>query len=443
MADRGFLHDELIGVGSNVYMNCDTVQIGANTKANTTGFYGKFVGNGSLLTNIPQPNVAPGGSNTHVLVNDSGVTNGSDGLTFNKTTNTLAVGNTLTANVVIANTANIVAVTINALSVNVASGNTADFLSITANTLSVNALSLGNTTVNVFANSTLIKIANSTLISNLTPGLLLIGTSSVNSTMFAAGANVLIDTEKLSFGNSTVNATINSTLTSIRNATDIANLSASQLLIGTSSVNSTMVALGANVLLSTSLVHVGNNTVNATVNSTAFALNGVALSSGGGITEITSGSLPAAATLDITDIPSTFAYLVLFLDGISSGTNTRQPLVQVDSDNGASFDTTVGNYSGYTVSHVPAVAAKALASLIESVNESGGVTWDIVLILHNYQGGTFPLAQFQVRNGQGGTARYTGQCMYAGTLSPINALRILWSGSGDFDAGTYALYGVS
>lgn len=167
-----------------------------------------------------------------------------------------------------------------------------------------------------------------------------------------------------------------------------------------------------------------------------------AAGSSGGITTIASGSLPAAATLDITDIPATYAYLVLYLAGVSSGTNTRQVLVQVDSDNGASFDTTASNYLGFIVDNAAAVSAHSLASLVEGATVAASVAVDVLVVIKGYQGGPTLHADYLVRQTTG-AIHHAGQTIYLGTTSAINAIRILWSNTGNFDAGTYALYGVS
>jgi hypothetical protein len=183
-----------------------------------------------------------GGSNTWVQFNDSKYFNGSAGFTFDKSTNNVTVGNTLTS-VIFAS---------------------------------------GNSTANLFANSILVKVANSTGIANLQPGLLTIGTSVVNSTVIAAGANVLIDTVSIKVGNSTANLFANSILLQFANADGTANLKPTSLTIGVSIVNvtsvsvggtgamvinSTSYAAGANVLIDATHIFVGNSTANLSVNS--------------------------------------------------------------------------------------------------------------------------------------------------------------------------------
>src|SRR6185369_11999000 len=139
------------------------------------------------------------GSNTEIIFSDSGHANGSTGFTFNKLTNNAVIANSMT----------------------------------------VAILSIGNSTANLFANSILFKVANSTGTANLQPTQLVIGGSTVNATAYVAGANVFLDTVKLSVGNSTVNLIANSLLVQLANSTTTSNLTSSQ------------VSLGANVFLST------------------------------------------------------------------------------------------------------------------------------------------------------------------------------------------------
>lgn len=169
-------------------------------------------------------------------------------------------------------------------------------------------------------------------------------------------------------------------------------------------------------------------------------------SSTGGISTIASGSLPSASTLAIANIPSTYSYLVLHISGISSNTSTRQPFIRVSTDNGTSYDSTAANYvfTKFDITTPVSEVKSTQASLIDMANSSSaGDTWDITLNIYGYHGG--PFMQW---NGRGksltlSTNNWMLRGIYIGSTSAINALQILWSGSGNFDAGTYALYGVS
>lgn len=167
-----------------------------------------------------------------------------------------------------------------------------------------------------------------------------------------------------------------------------------------------------------------------------------ALSAGasGGITTIASGSLTGAAVV-ITNIPATYAYLVLQITGASSNTATRRPLVRVSSDNGASYDAVAANYVYHLAGIGGAFGAGADASVFDA-NTALGVadTATGTITITGYQGG--PHMAFAFRSLALATNNL-GNGVYVGSAAAINALQILWNGSGNFDAGTYALYGVS
>lgn len=162
----------------------------------------------------------------------------------------------------------------------------------------------------------------------------------------------------------------------------------------------------------------------------------------GGVTTIESGSLPAAATEDVSSIAATYSMIVAILSGASSNTATRFPLIQVDTDNGASFDTTAGNYEGIVITtDALTPAASTLASLIEGTAVAATQTFEATAILLNYQGGGGRMLYLSAHRESSGRQ---GICVgiYNGSTSAINAIRFLWNGSGNFDAGTYAVLGV-
>jgi hypothetical protein len=158
---------------------------------------------------------------------------------------------------------------------------------------------VGNSTVNTFANSILIKVENVTDIANLEADALTIGTSVVNSTAFGAGANVFINQSLLSIGNSTVNTLANSSLIKVENATDIANLAPATLKIGGSVVNTTAYVTGANVYVDTTRWFVGNSTVNAFANSIQLYIQDATLSSVVNTSVISSGGSLLSANIQI------------------------------------------------------------------------------------------------------------------------------------------------
>jgi hypothetical protein len=71
------------------------------------------------------------------------------------------------------------------------------------------------------------------------------------------------------------------------------------------------------------------------------------------------------------------------------------------------------------------------------VSELGYAT----IILQAYQGGPNLTYDGRITHGIADRERTLGT--YIGSTSAINALRFTWSAGGNFDAGTYALYGVA
>ncbi len=150
-------------------------------------------------------------------------------------------------------------------------------------------------------------------------------------------------------------------------------------------------------------------------------------------------SLPSAASVDITDIPGGYAYLILHIAGASSDTATRAVMVQASTDNGGTFDSTATNYPGYYAQTTPTFTNNGLASLMGGPAVAAAIATTVSLKLFAYQGGSFPVAEASIT---GSGTNYTSSVHYVGSTSAINALRILWNNTGNFDAGTYALFGV-
>lgn len=162
------------------------------------------------------------------------------------------------------------------------------------------------------------------------------------------------------------------------------------------------------------------------------------LSSQGGITTIASGSLSGAA-VSITNIPATYAFLILQITGASSDTATRQPYVRADTDNGASYDTSASNYTG-NFFDAGAVSSAGVASMIKSTTQAAASTWTASLIIQGYQAGPTLTKYFGQVEAAGAIWEVLGS--WNKGVNALNALQILWDGTGSFDAGTYALYGV-
>lgn len=259
------------------------------------------------------------GSNTQVQFNDSGVANATAGFTFNKTTNTLFVGNTIQVNnfevnsvttgtsIVVGNstvntvinagnvqigsmyangtyisvpgnidayTANLttsfnVGADVNVNTSMISVGNSTSNVEITATGIT----SSGGTGVNPYSNSTgttlgtassrWVVSANTVDASGLitaASGVNVTGAANVSSAV-NIGANVTVNTGAISIGNSTVNSTHTSSLVTVSNSTSTANLVATGLVVGNTVVNG-------------STIETGNSTANVVITTTGITTSG-------------------------------------------------------------------------------------------------------------------------------------------------------------------------
>ena len=132
---------------------------------------------------------------------------------------------------------------------------------ITANTTAISAISVGNSTVNSTINSTAFAIGNSTVNSTInstafsisgsfgTNGQVLTsnGTSMLWSTIVGVNTNAAyVFSNTISFGNSTVNTTVNSTLFSIGNTTVNTTISAANTRLYTPTIQGSRETVSAN-----------------------------------------------------------------------------------------------------------------------------------------------------------------------------------------------------
>lgn len=259
------------------------------------------------------------GTNTQVQFNDSGVANGSAGFTFNKTTNTLSISNTIQVNnfevnsistgnsIVVGNST--VNTVINAGNVQIGSmyangtyvsvpGNIDAYTANLTTSINVGAdinvntsmISVGNSTSNVeitaagittsggtgvnpYSNSTGATLgtsssrwvvhANTVDASGLVTaasGVNVTGSANV-STAVNVGANVTVNTGAVFIGNSTANSTQSSSLVTVSNSTSTANLVATGLVVGNTVVNG-------------STIETGNSTANVVITTTGITSSG-------------------------------------------------------------------------------------------------------------------------------------------------------------------------
>ncbi len=176
-------------------------------------------------------------------------------------------------------------------------------------------------------------------------------------------------------------------------------------------------------------------------------------SSSGGITTISSGSLPAATTQSFTGIAATYAYLALYVSGASSNTATRHPMVVFGTGAGPTYDTTTASYSTKSVGGAspgawgPALEASAIASNASDTapgptDQAANITWTFSLYIYGYQGGPNARYTTYLKDSSGVDLVFVDG-FFVGSVAAITAIQIKWNGSGNFDAGTFALYGIS
>jgi hypothetical protein len=150
-------------------------------------------------------------------------------------------------------------------------------------------------------------------------------------------------------------------------------------------------------------------------------------------TLIASGSFPAANSLTITNIPLDFDYLTLRYNGVSSNTATRYMNLQISINNGSTYLT-----SGYrwVEMNLADSGNDALWASVEAVSAATSI--DGVVTIRAYNGGAVNATGFSFTSGTNNWIA-TG---FSTTTRTVNALRLIWNGSGNFDGGTYALYGT-
>jgi hypothetical protein len=155
------------------------------------------------------------------------------------------------------------------------------------------------------------------------------------------------------------------------------------------------------------------------------------------IEQIATGSTTSGTTIPITNIPPKYSQLILQFSGISCDTASRELLLRVSVDNGSNYDSTAANYVGSSLVGATPVAHGA-SSLIASGQVAAAGTFSGTVVIDGYQGGVHAQTRTRINNG----TELLNLVTYIGSTDNIDALQFLWSGSGNFDAGSYTLYGV-
>ena len=150
---------------------------------------------------------------------------------------------------------------------------------------------------------------------------------------------------------------------------------------------------------------------------------------------IASGSFGSGATLDVTNIPQTYAHLGIYIDGASSDTATREFQIRASNNNGVSFSSVTTDYRGLAWNG-STQGVKARATLMETATATAASVRTGSTVIFGYSTFTYP--NFLTFSNDGATYWVNqGQLVLTG----LNALRFQWDASGNFDSGTYAIYG--
>lgn len=309
-----------VNVGSNVALSPSTLNFGNTTVNSIANSVIYKIADASSIANLTSSQLAIGGmtvnSSTLAIANATFNVSAHVGSNVNLTTSQIGVGNSIAnalVNSIIVQVASGLAVT-NVTSSGIAVGSasfgssamnqgTGTFsvtVTVGANVvLSNTGLLIGNSTVNSIANSSTFKSGTfsgttftgtqGTFSSTITVTDQVVSTAidklSVSTTNMTATGNIIngvisLNNTAIIIGNSTVNSVSNSTLVKLTAGIgQTANLTVSGLTVGTTTVNGTTIAVangnytnkitvGANVILSTDSLTIGNSSVNSFVNST-------------------------------------------------------------------------------------------------------------------------------------------------------------------------------
>lgn len=158
-----------------------------------------------------------------------------------------------------------------------------------------------------------------------------------------------------------------------------------------------------------------------------------------GPTVLASGSFGAVASLALTGLAITWLYPVLLLRiiGASSDTATRYIQVQASTNNGSTYDTTAADYIGNNISGTT-VTNWADATLVQYTAVAAANVHRMNLWINGLGRANGINCWGHVNNG---TSNFEFESAYIVDGALVNALKVLWNGSGNFDAGTYELVG--
>ena len=163
----------------------------------------------------------------------------------------------------------------------------------------------------------------------------------------------------------------------------------------------------------------------------------------GGLTQIATSTPTGVATVEFNNIPQTYRGLILTWTGISCATNTRA--LQVQADTNATFSVSGINVNAHQIRGTT-VSDVSSTELFTATTQTSAQTSDGVIVIHGYQNGAGAFYNGWSNDGNGtGYQTFNGTFVSTKTIitSAIQSLKLLWNGSGNFDAGTIKLYGIN
>lgn len=144
-------------------------------------------------------------------------------------------------------------------------------------------------------------------------------------------------------------------------------------------------------------------------------------------------AFPSANAVTISSVPQCFSKLLLEINQVSSDTATRVPTVRVANDS------TAANYQGAYIA-AGTSASNDLATLQRPNSQTAAQIASSTVEISGYQAGSSTLA-VAAGHSQSTAAPFASIIRHI-ALTAMTSMTLTWDSTGNFDGGTYALYGV-
>lgn len=292
-ANQALVANSTSGIDKIIVANAAITKIYANGSFGTAN---QVLTSNGTVSYWSSPAASVTGSDTQVQFNDAGTLNATSGFTFTKSTDTVAVANTVTAvNVLATGTVNAASFTSGA---NVVANNTTIFVG--NSTVNTN-ITAGQVTVNgqVLASNTYLTTnyaTNSTVYSTFAQNTSVYSTFAQNTSVYSTFAQNTAVYSTFAQNTSVAQLGSNNTFT------------ANQNWQGTNNYFSSGYAIGGNVVANTSALSVGNSTVNTVITAGSVTVNGNVLATNSYLTtNYATNSTVYSTFAQNTSVYSTFA----------------------------------------------------------------------------------------------------------------------------------------